>query len=145
MTYLVQYEGVLMNQHEQPIMQGFQLIQSLASANRIVLATAGTRARVDHQLRTERLQDAIAEIIDSEVDLAPLPLWQRQIETARSRYPVAYVITPDPAVAEYVVEHGMVSLFFAHPGFSRPAQRPEQGNRDWDSLVAELSARWSGV
>lgn len=145
MTYLVFYEDVLMNHHEQPIMQGFQLIQSLAGANRIVLATKGSGERVEHQLRTERLQDAISEVIDKSVDMAPLALWKRQIEVARSRYPVAYVITAEPAVAEYAVEHGMVSLFFAHPGFSRPAQRPEQGNRDWDSLVAELQARWSGV
>jgi len=145
MTYLVFYENVLMNHHEQPIMQGFQLIQSLAGANRIVLATTGSRARVEHQLRTERLQDAIAEVIDESDGLSPMPLWQRQIEVARSRYPVAYIITPQPEVAEYAVDHGLVSLFFAHPGFSRPAQRPEQGNRDWESLVGELQARWAGV
>jgi len=144
MTYLVQYEGVLMHD-ETPIMQGFQLIQSLAMANRLVLMTSGTEERVQHQLRTERLQDQVAEVIDSSVGLPPLPLWQRQIEVARSRSPLTYLVTSQPHIAEYAVEHGLVSLFFAHPGFSRPARRPEQGNRDWESLVGELTARWSGV
>jgi hypothetical protein len=146
MTYLVFYEGVLVTpQSETPIMQGFQLIQSLAIGNRIVLVTSGSRDRVDHQLRTERLQDRVADVIDKTVDLPPVALWQRQIEKARASWPVAYVVTSEPVVAEYAVEHDMVSLFFAHPGFSRPAQRPETGNRSWEDLVAELDRRWSGV
>ena len=144
MTYLVQYEGVLYN-NDSPILQGFQLIQSLSGVNRIVLMTSGNRARVEHQLRTERLQDRIADIVDESVALPPLPLWRRQVEWARSQYPVAYVLTAQPEIAEYAVEHDMIGLFFAHPGFSRPAQRPEQGNRSWEELVAELQARWSGV
>lgn len=142
MTFLVFYEGVLVNSNEQPIMQGFQLIQSLAVGNRIVLATRGPRARVEHQLRTERLQDQIADVIDSSVDLPPLALWKRQIEVARTQFPVSVILTAHPEIAEHAVEHGVVSLFFAHPGFSRPAQRPEVGNRSWDDLVAELSARY---
>lgn len=143
MTILAFYEGVLQNHKEQSVMDGFRLVQSLAMGNRIVLITRGTKARVEHQLRTERLMDAIADIIDNTVSLDPIPLWQRQIEVARSQWPVSMVLTGDPAVAEYAVEHGIVSLFFAHPGFSLPAQRPEQGNRTWDQLTAELDRRWS--
>lgn len=144
MTYLVQYEGVLYT-GSTPILQGFQLVQSLAMANRIVIMTSGSRARIEHQLRTERLQDQIADVIDETAHLPPLPLWRRQIEHARNQFPVAYIVTSDPAIAEFAVENGMVGLFFSHPGYSRPAQRPEQGNRSWESLVAELDARWSGV
>lgn len=145
MTYLVSYEGVLMNSKDQPIMDGFLLVQTLALGNRIVLTTSGSRARVDHQLRTERLTDKIADVIDESVDLAPQALWKRQIEVARSRWPVSVILTADPQVSEYAIEHGIVSLFFAHPGFSKPAQRPEQGNRTWETLMSELDARWSGV
>jgi hypothetical protein len=35
----------------------------------------------------------------------------------------------------------MVGLLFAHPGFGRPPQRPEQGSRTWEGLVQELEAR----
>jgi len=140
-TVLVSYEGVLMNWKEQPIRDGFLLAHSLMAGNRLVICTSGTKERVEHQLRTERLQDAISEVIDRSVHMDPLPLWQRQIELARSYWPVSMVLTADPEVAEYAVEHGLVSLFFAHPGFSHPAQRPEQGNRSWEQLTEELDLR----
>jgi hypothetical protein len=140
-TTLIAYEGVLMNWKEQPIRDGFLLAHSLVTGNRLVIMTSGTRERVDHQLRTERLQEAVAEVIDNSVALEPLPLWQRQIELARSYWPVSMIITAQPEVAEYAVEQGVVSLFFAHPGFSHPAQRPEQGNRSWEQLTAELDQR----
>ena len=144
MTILVAYEGVLqVDGKEQPIIDGFRLVQSLALSNRIVLMTRGTTARVEHQLRTERLQDSIAETIDNTVALEPLPLWERQIEVARAKWPVAMMLTGDPQVAQYTVERGIVTLFFAHPGFSKPALRPEQGNRTWEQLTDELDRRWS--
>jgi hypothetical protein len=145
MTILVSYEGVLMNHKDQPIMDGFLLVQSLAEKNRIVLATSGSRARVEHQLRTERMADQVAEVIDKTVHLDPLPLWERQIELARSYWTVGMIITADPLISEYAIEHGIVSLFFAHPGFSKPAQRPVQGNRTWEQLTEELDRRWQGV
>lgn len=143
MTVLAFYEGVLQSKKEQPIIEGFRLLQSLAMGNRIVLVTSGGRDRVEHQLRTERLMDYVADVIDSTVHLDPIPLWQRQIEVARSQWAVSWILTGDPAVAEYAIEHGIVSLFFAHPGFSHPPLRPEQGNRSWDELTAELDRRWS--
>jgi hypothetical protein len=140
-TLLVQYEGVLQTDRDQPILDGFLLVQSLALGMRLVIATSATEARVAHQLRTEKLTDKIAEVIDRSVDLRPLPLWQRQIEVARTRYPVTMVLTARPEVAEWVVGHGITSLFFAHPGFSRPALRPDIGNRKWSSLVTEMEGR----
>lgn len=144
MTVLVSYEGVLMNHKDQPIRDGFLLVHALATGNRLVILTDSTKERVEHQLRTERLLEQVAEVIDKTVHLEPLPLWQRQIELARSYWPVSTILTADPKVAEYAVEHGVVSLFFAHPGFSLPAIRPETGNRSWEQLMDELDRR-SGV
>lgn len=142
-TVLAFYEGVLMTDKDQPILDGFRLVGSLATTNRVVLVTSGSAVRVEHQLRTERIQDQIADIIDSATSLEPLPLWRRQIEVARARWPVSMVLTGEPKIAEYCVAHGLVSLFFAHPGFSKPAQRPEQGNRTWEELTDELARRWA--
>lgn len=142
-TILVFYEGVLQSSRDQPILDGFRLVGSLAIANRVVLVTSGSAERVEHQLKTERLQGQIADIIDRTITLDPIPLWQRQIEVARARWPVSTVITSQPEIAEYAVSHGLVSLFFAHPGFSKPAQRPEQGNRTWEELTDELDRRWA--
>lgn len=139
---LVFYEGVLQNRRQQPILAGFQLVHALAmTGQRILVATSGTTERVEHQLRTERLQDRIADVIDNSVALEPHPLWRRQIEVARSRGPLEGILTDDPKIVEYAVEHGVLGLLFAHPGFARPAQRPEIGNRNWEDLVAELEAR----
>jgi hypothetical protein len=140
-TILVFYEGVLQTRRDQPILDGFRLVQSLCMGNRVILATSGTKERVDHQLRTERLQDFIAEIIDNTVDLPPVPLWRRQAELARSRHPISIILASDPMIVEWAVEHGVAGLFFAHPGFSSPAYRPDQGNRTWEDLVAEMEAR----
>lgn len=141
MTCLVFYEGVLMSSQDRPILFGFQLVQSLAASHRIVVLTDGLADRVEHQMRTERLQDHVAEIIDQTVALEPIPLWQRQIEMARSRWAVSFILTSDPRIAEYAIQHGMVSLYFAHPGFSVPAMRPEVGNRNWEELIEELDKR----
>lgn len=141
MTVLLAYEGVLQSHKHQPILDGFLLAHSLAAGHRLVVLTSGSKERVEHQLRTERLMDQVAEIVDETAGLKPLPLWQRQIEKVRSEYAVSLVVSADPEVIQWVVEQGVIGLFFAHPGFSRPAQRPIQGTRNWDALVAEVEAR----
>jgi hypothetical protein len=143
MTVLAFCEGVLFSSKDQPIIDGFRLVQGLALGSRVVLVTSGSAERVEHQLRTERLMDDVADIIDRTVALEPLPLWARQIEVARSRWAVAMILTADPQIAQYAVERGVVTLFFAHPGFSVPAQRPETGNRSWEQLTKELDRRWA--
>jgi len=143
MTILVFNEGVLQSSKGQPILDGFRLVQILANTQRVVLVTSGSKELVEHQLRTERLADDIADIIDKSVALEPLPLWARQIEVSRSRWAVSMVVTADPQVAKYTVERGVVTLFFSHPGFSIPAMRPETGNRSWEELVEELDHRWA--
>lgn len=141
MTALIYDTGVLWTRKDQPILQGFLLVQSLAQGNRVIVATSGKRERMDHQLRTERLQDLIADVVDESVALAGVPLWSRQLEVVRSRYPLDYIVTADPAIAQHSVAHGVASLFFAHPGFSRPAMRPDISNRSWNELVEEVESR----
>ena len=143
MTILVFNEGVLQSSKGQPIIDGFRLVQMLAQTQRVVLVTSGSKELVEHQLRTERLLDNIADIMDNDVALAPLPLWCRQIEVARARWSVSLILTADPQVAKFAVERGVVTLFFSHPGFSIPAQRPETGNRSWEELTEELDRRWA--
>jgi hypothetical protein len=140
-TYLAFYEGFLVNKHQEPILASWQMIQILGERNRVVLATSDSRERVEHQLKTERVYQAVTEVIDKTVELSPLPLWQRQIEVARSRYLVTTIIAADPEIAQYAIEHGIVVLFYAHPSFSQPAIRPQVGSRKWESLIEELDSR----
>jgi hypothetical protein len=138
---LVFYEGVMQTPRNQPILEGFRLVQALAISNRIVVATSGKKERVERQLRTERIQDNIVDVLDAAADLPPLPLWQRQLEIVRSRGPVSLVLAADPTIVQWAVEVGVVALLFAHPGHSGPPIRPVQGNRSWEELLEELEAR----
>lgn len=141
MTYLVFYEGLMMTPRDQPILDGYRLVQTLGMQDRVLVATDESEARVAHQLRTERIDTVVAEILDDSLDLPPLPLWQRQIEVARSKYLVKTVVTARPEIVLYAIEHGMMTLYFAHPSYSGPAIRPQVGNRTWEQLVEELEAR----
>lgn len=140
-TCLCFYEGVLRDARDRPIMEGFRLAQTLAGGTRLVVATSGTREAVERDLRTEHLLDQIVDVLDKTQGLPPTPLWQRQIEVARHRAPITWLVSADPDVVEWAVEHGVLSLFFAHPRLSGPARRPETGNRSWEQLVEELEAR----
>lgn len=140
-AFLAFYEGLLVNRHEEPILDGYRMIQIFGEHNRVVVATSGTAERVEHQMKTEKVLSLVAEVIDESVDLPPLPLWERQIEVVRSRYPISHILTANPEIAQYAVEHGIVSLFYAHPSFSQPAIRPQIGNRSWENLLVELDAR----
>ena len=140
-TILCFYEGV-MSTGNRPIFDGQLLVTGMSENNRLVMATSGTADRIDHEMKKIRgLSQRVVEIMDKTLDLPPLTLWQRQIEMARSKWTVSMVLASDPAIIEYAVEHGVVGLFFAHPGFSRPAQRPDQSQRGWKALVNELEAR----
>jgi hypothetical protein len=138
---LVFYEGVLQTSKDRPLLDGFLLVQALGQSYRLVVATSGTQERVEHQLRTERLQDLVTEVVDKTADLPPLPLWQRQIESVRSKYGIALMLSADPEMVAWSLERRVTSLLFAHPGYARPPYRPEQGSRSWERLVEELEVR----
>lgn len=141
MNILMFYEEVLMAPSERPILNGFLLAHTLVAQNRLLIATSGTEEKINHQLRTERLQGQIAEIIDNSVDLPKVPLWRRQIEIARSRGGLDMVITPDPLVMQWLLEQNVLGMLFSHPVHVGKARRPQQGNRSWDELIEEMEAR----
>lgn len=142
-TTLIFYEGIMQASRDRPILEGFRLVSTMCATRRVIIATSGDKSRVVHQLRTEKVQDSIAEVLDRSEHLAPLPLWERQIEVVRSRYPLELVIASDPIIVSWSIGHGIPALLFAHPGFALPAQRPVQGNRNWEELVNELELRTS--
>lgn len=141
MSVLVLAEGVLWASRDRPILEGFQLMHLIGQSERLIFCTSGTEARMLHQLRTERLADFIDSILDKTVDLPPLPLWQRQIEVARSRGHVSMVICSNPTVFDWSLEHGMPAMLFGHPKFAAPPRRPDQASRSWEELLEEMEAR----
>jgi len=140
-TALVFYEGVMQGSRNRPIMEGFRLAQTLAMSNRLFIATSGRRDKVERELRTERIQDQIVDVLDETDALPPLLLWQRQIEVVLHRGPLSYLVAADPQIVEWAVQHGVLSLVFAHPRLNGPPRRPDAGNRSWERLLAELDVR----
>lgn len=138
---LVFYEGVMRDDRDRPIMEGIWLVRTLAAENRVIIATEQSRELVEHELRNEQLLAQVVDVLDRHLGLPPIPLWQRQIEVARNRGPVVWMLAGDPQIIEWGVSHGMVSLFFAHPRQGGPARRPETSNRSWSSLLDELEVR----
>lgn len=115
-------------------------MRNLIVGNRVVLLSEAPRASVEHHLAVQGITQ-IADIVDNSVEIPDQPLRYRQIEVERAKGPVQFVVTPDPAVAEWTVQQGIVALFFAHPSFSEPMRRPEGGQKPWDDLVKAVEDR----
>ena len=141
MTILFTFEDIIFNPRRNAgISEGEQFLRSLLIGNRVVLLSEVPRARVEHHLRVQGITE-VADIVDNAVAIPDQPLRYRQIEVERAKGPVFYVVTPDPAVAEWVIHQGLPSLFFAHPRFSEPGRRPERGAKSWDDLVKAVEER----
>lgn len=141
MAVLIQGENVLWASKDRPLIEGFRLVQAIGQVERVILSTNYPEQRVMHQLRTERVSDVVAEVMDDRYDLPPHPLWKRHIEMAQSKYGLSMVVTGSPKVMSWATDRRITSLLFAHPKFAHTALRPEQGDRDWMELMEELEAR----
>ena len=141
MTVLVSYEDVLFSlRRNAAITEGENFLRTLLIGKRVVLLTELDRARVEHHMMVSGIT-TYADIVDRSVEIPDQPLRYRQIEIERAKGAVEMVVTPDPAVAEWVVQHGMLALFFAHPSYAEPMRRPESRNKAWDDLVKAVEDR----
>jgi hypothetical protein len=122
------------------ITEGEQLLRTFIISHRVVVISEFDRARVEHHLAVSGINQ-VADIVDSSVAIPDQPLRHRQIEIERAKGAVFYVVTPDPSVAEWVIQQGIPALFFAHPSFSEPHRRPEGGQKPWDDLVRAVEDR----
>ena len=141
MTVLVAYEDVLWSpRRNAAITEGEYLLRSLLFSKRVVILTELERSRVEHHMMVSNFT-TVADIVDKSVEIPDQPLRYRQIEVERAKGAVEFVVTPDPAVAEWVVRHGILALFFAHPSVAEPMRRPEGGAKPWADLVKAVEDR----
>ena len=141
MTILFTYEDILFSPRRNAgISEGEHFLRTLLVGNRVVVLSETPRAQVEYQLAVNGIT-TVADIVDSSVAIPDQPLRYRQIDLERAKGAVSYVVTPDPAVAEWVVRQGIPGLFFAHPKFSMPSRRPESGVKAWDDLVKSVEDR----
>lgn len=141
MTVLLTYEDILWSpRRNAAITEGEDFLRTLLLGKRVVILTELDRARVEHHLMVSGFT-TVADIVDKSVEIPDQPLRYRQIEVERAKGPVEFVVTPDPAVAEWVVRHGVLAVFFAHPSYAEPMRRPERGAKPWDDLVRAVEDR----
>jgi hypothetical protein len=140
-TILAYEHGLLWSHKDRPILAGFQLLHNMCLGNRVIVATNNSREALERKLRTERLQDLIADVVDETVSLPPLPIWKRQFELIRSQYSLSMVLTADPEIVSHAIEEMVPSLFFSHPGFAESAKLPVVGARNWENILEELEIR----
>jgi len=135
MQILVDLNGVLRGEKDQPISQGVIMVGSLSSWNRIMLMSALDEGATKYWLDTNKVVD-FDKIIDASAGLVNEELGKRQINFARSLGPVDLFITNDPSLWAYAFEQGIAAVMFGVPKYTRPEFRPDAPKRvrAWDEI-----------
>lgn len=128
MRILVDIEGVLRGQTGVPISTGILMAGTLSVYNQIVFMGDETQAEIKYWLDSNKIVDYDL-IIDNSVKLEGEELAPRQITVARSRGPVDLFITNNPSMWAYAFDHGIPSVMFGVPEYTRVEFRPDAPKR----------------
>jgi hypothetical protein len=139
MQILVDLNGVLRGEKDQPISQGVIMVGSLSSWNRIMLMSALDEVATKYWLDTNKVVD-FDKIIDSSAGLVNEELGKRQINFARSLGPIDLFITNNPSLWAYAFDQGIASVMFGVPNYTRPEFRPDAPKRvrAWDEIEKSI-------
>ena len=140
MKILVELEGVLRGQKDEPIAQGIIMIAQLAAYNQIVFLTELSTAEAEQWINTNKVVD-YDMLIDSSLTLVDEPLKHRQLKYARARGSVDLVITNDPTFWAFAFEQGIPCMMFGVPSYTRPEFRPDAPKRvrAWSDIEAAVA------
>ena len=135
MQILVDLDGVLRSEKDQPISQGVIMVGSLSSWNRITLMSSSNAAETQQWLDINKIVD-FDRIIDLSVGLVNESLGQRQINFARSAGAIDLFITNNPELWAYAFNQGIASVMFGVPAYTRPEFRPDapKNKRSWNEI-----------
>ena len=139
MQILVDLNGVLRGEKDQPISQGVIMVGSLSSWNRIMLMSALDEVATKYWLDTNKVVD-FDKIIDASAGLVDEDLGQRQINFARSLGPIDLFITNNPSLWSYAFDQGIASVMFGVPNYTRPEFRPDAPKRvrAWNDIEKSI-------
>lgn len=139
MKILVDVDGVMKGQNDEPISTGVIMVGTLSVYNQLTLMTASSEAEIKYWLDTNKIVD-FDTIIDSSVQLADEPLAERQIKQARSKGLVDLFITNNPHNWVIAFEMGIPAVMFAVPAYTRPEFRPDAPRkvRAWSEIEATI-------
>lgn len=144
MQILVDLDGVLRGEKDQPISQGVIMVGSLSSWNRIMLMSSLDEGATKHWVDVNKVVD-FDKIVDSSVGLVGEDLGERQINYARSLGPIDLFITNSPKLWAFAFNQGIASVMFGVPSYTRPEFRPDAPKRvrawsDIEQAIEEQNA-----
>jgi hypothetical protein len=128
MQILVDIDGVLKGQNDDPIGTGILMIGALSAYNQILFMSSEKENVIEQWLNINKIVD-FDRIIDSSVYLEGENLKERQIKFARSRGSIDLFITNDPTIWAYAFEQGIPSIMFGVPSYTRVEFRPDAPKR----------------
>jgi hypothetical protein len=135
MQILVDIDGVLKGQKEEPIGTGILMVGTLSVYNSLTFMADGTESQIKHWLDNNKVVD-YDRIIDGKVSLVDENLKERQIKLARSKGPVDLFITNDPSLWAFAFDLGIPSVMFGVPSYTRVEFRPDAPKkvRAWSEI-----------
>lgn len=128
MNIVVDLDGVLRGQDDQPIRDGVILVGSLSSWNKITYISSMTTNETKFWLDINKIVD-YDRIIDKSVELVDEDLPERQFNYARALGLVEMYVTNNPSMWAYAFDQGITSVMFGVPSYTRPEFRPDAPNR----------------
>jgi len=127
-------------ENNSPVNEAIRLYKSISEKERVVLL-GDDKAEIDRWMKQNNLASKLDDIIDykpSGVNNSELKY--RQVEYARSKGPVEYVITDDIELSKDLLEKGVCVYLFLHPKYFSHKFRPDRpvGVKAWDQIIEEL-------
>lgn len=142
MHILVELEGVMRSQADEPIATGIIMVGTLTIYNQITFMTSMNKQMSEYWLNANKVVD-FDNLIDSSVHLEGEELAHRQITLARAKGNVDLFITSNPKLWVYAFNQGIPSVMFGVPEYIRPEFRPDAPKkiRSWNDIEEAVSAQ----
>jgi hypothetical protein len=128
MNIVVDLDGVLKSDKDQPIREGVILVGSLSSWNKITYLSSMSTEETKYWLDINKIVD-FDRIIDKTVGLVDESLGKRQFNYARSLGLVEMYVTNDPSMWAFAFDQGIPAVMFGVPSYTRPEFRPDAPKR----------------
>jgi hypothetical protein len=128
MNIVVDLDGVLKSDKDQPIRAGVILVGSLSSWNKITYLSSMSTDETKYWLDINKIVD-FDRIVDKTVGLVDENLGERQFNYARSLGLVEMYVTNNPSMWAYAFDQGIPAVMFGVPSYTRPEFRPDAPKR----------------
>lgn len=144
MQILVDIDGVLKGEKDQPISTGIIMVGTLSVYNQLTFMTSMTAAQAKQWLDVNKIVD-YDKLVDSSVALPGEVLGERQIQYARARGKIDLFVTNNPSMWAYAFDQGIAAVMFGVPSYTRPEFRPDAPKRvrawnDIEKAIEEQNA-----